>query len=181
VLFRGLAAPSGLSYILTVSAAVRCFSGSGFILAVAVVAVLGPSPTQDAARSQPEPIGVIAGTVSKSDGAPVGDASVRLRSLNDGRAAAETRTDPRGEFRFDVAAAFNPWVLEVVSDRQRVVAVSDVVTIVEAQTVTAALRVHGRIPWSAGYFNNSAAAAITAASSLGITAAGSNGTPVSPR
>ena len=47
--------------------------------------------------------------------------------------------------------------------------------------VRTSVRLRARPPWFSGFFGNAAAAAIAAASSVGITAVGSNGLPASPQ
>ena len=66
-----------------------------------------------------------------------------------------------------------------MGDGDRVLALSDLFAVTPGQQVETVVRLSARTPWVGGFFGNVAAAAIAAASTLGITATGSNGQPIS--
>ena len=127
----------------------------------------------------PVPGGTIVGTAWRADNTPFPQALIRLRDATLGQAIALVRADERGQFQFDRIAA-GEYLLEIVSAGEAVLAVGDVFTVTAGQTVTTYVRLTSRAPWFTGFFGNAAAAAIATASTLGITAIGSSGTPVSP-
>jgi hypothetical protein len=97
-----------------------------------------------------------------------------------GRAVDRTETNAEGEFHFESVEP-GAYVVEIVSDTDRVLALGDLFGVTPGSVVTTAVRLSSRAPWVAGFFTNAAAAAISAASSIGITAVGSSGRPVSPQ
>ena len=128
----------------------------------------------------PAPGGTIVGTAWRADNTPFPRALVRLRDAALGQAIALTRADERGQFQFDQIAA-GVYLVEIVSPGEAVLAVGDVFTVTLGQTVSTFVRLTSRAPWFSGFFGNAAAAAVATASTLGITAIGSSGTPVSPQ
>ena len=58
-------------------------------------------------------------------------------------------------------------------------AVGDLFGVTAGSQATTIVRLSAKTPWFAGFFGNAAAAAIAAASTLGVTAIGSNGSPAS--
>jgi hypothetical protein len=69
--------------------------------------------------------------------------------------------------------------VELVSGSGRVLALSELFTVAAGETVSTSVRLGSKSVWV--FFNNAAAAVIAAASSLGVTAVGSNGRPASPQ
>lgn len=132
--------------------------------------------------SAPVPVtgGTIVGTAWRADNTPFPQALIRLRDATFGQAIALVRADDRGQFQFDQIAP-GEYLVEIVSAGEAVLAVGDVFTVTPGQAVTTYVRLTSRAPWFTGFFGNAAAAAIATASTLGITAVGSSGTPVSPQ
>jgi hypothetical protein len=124
--------------------------------------------------------GIVVGTAWRSDTTPYGQARLRLRNLTTGRGASLTVADREGHFRFDDVDP-GPHLVELVGDGDRVLALSDLFAVIPGQQVQTVVRLNTRAPWVGGFFGNVAAAAIAAASTLGITATGSNGQPISAR
>ena len=61
----------------------------------------------------------------------------------------------------------------------KVLAIGDLFGVSAGGQATTLVRLSSKTPWFAGFFGNAAAAAISAASTLGVTAVGSNGSPAS--
>jgi hypothetical protein len=150
----------------------------------------GSSAGTQQAQSAPEPAprssvspaatGRVIGVAWKSDNTRYPSARIRLRFVTTGRAVDRTATNAEGEFHFERVEP-GPYVVELVSENERVLALGDLFGVAPGSVVTTAVRLSSRAPWFAGFFTNAAAAAISAASSIGITALGSNGRPVSPQ
>jgi hypothetical protein len=122
----------------------------------------------------------VAGTVLNLNGTPHPGELVLLRRLEDGGEVGRVKTDSKGAFRLGVSTE-GVFLLEVRSQRNQVVAVSDPLEIGDGPVATAAVHLRADVPWYARSFGNTAAAAVAAASAHGITALGSSGLPASPQ
>jgi hypothetical protein len=124
--------------------------------------------------------GTILGSAWKGDGTPLPEAILRLRNLETGRGVARTTGNADGRFRFE---AINPgvYVVELLARDDKVLAVGDVFAVTAGGQAVTLVRLSSRAPWVGGFFGNAAAAVIAAASTLGVTATGSSGRPVSPQ
>jgi hypothetical protein len=101
-----------------------------------------------------------------------------LRNIQTGRGVAVAVTNSDGRFRFDLVEP-GAYVVELLSATDKVIAVGDLFGVsADMQSITF-VRLSTTSPWFAGFFGNAAAAAIAAASTLGVTATGSNGRPAS--
>jgi hypothetical protein len=122
--------------------------------------------------------GTITGTAWKGETSPYPQARIRLRNVHTGRAIARTDADSDGRFHFlQVDPA--PYVVELVSEEDKVLAVGDLFSVTAGNESTTLVRLASKTPWLGGFFGNAAAAVISAASTLGVTAAGSSGRPAS--
>ncbi len=124
------------------------------------------------------PAGTILGTVWDAQGQPVPDALVRLRNLTSGRIRAMTRANSAGRFRF-ANVERGSYVLELVNDDDRVIALSQTFTVAPGETVATFVRMAARLPWFLEFFNNAAATVVSSAASIGVTAVAPTGQPVS--
>jgi hypothetical protein len=122
--------------------------------------------------------GVVVGTAWRNDTTPYAQARLRLRNVTTGRAASRSTADSEGHFRFEDVDP-GPYVVELVGDGDRVLALSDLFAVTPGEQIQTVVRLSTRTPWFGGFFGNVAAAAIAPASTLGITATGSNGQPIS--
>ena len=122
--------------------------------------------------------GTIVGTAWRGDTTPYPQARIRLRNVQNGRGLARTVSDGDGRFRFERVEP-GAYVVELLSPDDKVIAVGDLFGVSAGQQSLTAVRLSSRAPWFSGFFGNAAAAAIAAASTLGVTATGSNGRPVS--
>jgi hypothetical protein len=128
----------------------------------------------------PVPTGTIVGTAWRGDNTPLPKALIRLRDAATGEVIGLARADDRGQFQFE-RIAVGQYLVELVSPGDAVLAVGDVFTVIDGQSVSTFVRLTSRAPWLSGFFGNTAAAAVATASALGITAIGSSGTPISPQ
>lgn len=143
--------------------------------AVQELATVASAPALRAMRAG---TGVVLGTAWRSDTTPFDRARLRLRNVTTGRGAGTAVSDREGRFRFDNVEP-GPYVVELLGDNDRVLAVSDLFGVAAEQQVSTIVRLTSRTPFFGGVFGNAAAAAVAAASTLGITATGSNGQPIS--
>ena len=120
------------------------------------------------------------GRAWRADMTPYPQARLRLRDVRTGQTIARTVADDYGQFTFDRVPP-GAYVVELVDHTDRVLALGQLFGVSPDETVTTSVRLTTRSPWFSGFFTNAAAAAIAAASSLGITASGSSGSPVSPQ
>jgi hypothetical protein len=149
----------------------------------ATTAAQTPAPARRNAAASPFPVvttGTVVGSAWKGDTTPYPHARIRLRNAQTGRGVTRTEADVDGRFRF---AEVDPgaYVVELLSDQDKVLAVGDLFGVAAGGEATTLVRLSAKTPWFGGFFGNAAAAAITAASTLGVTAVGSNGRPVSPQ
>jgi len=122
--------------------------------------------------------GTILGTAWRGDTTPYPQARIRLRNVQNGRGVARTVSDHDGRFRFERVDP-GAYVVELLSPEDKVLAVGDLFGVSAGSQSLTAVRLSSRAPWFSGFFGNAAAAAIAAASTLGVTATGSNGRPAS--
>jgi hypothetical protein len=123
-------------------------------------------------------VGLVIGSAWKGDTQPYPQARIRLRDVETGRPVALTISDGDGRFRFERVDP-GAYVVELLSLEDKVLAVGDLFGVLGGAQATTLVRLSAKAPWFAGFFGNAAAAAIAAASTLGVTAVGSNGSPAS--
>jgi hypothetical protein len=163
----------------------RTFAIGVTLAAMLVAAASGRAQTAAATvRSAPQAphsiaaVGSITGTAWTTDTTRYAFARLRLRNVDTGRGTARAQADRDGAFRFvDIEPA--PYVVELVTEHDRVLAVSDLFAVSPGRDVTTVVRLSAKAPWYGGFFGNAAAAVIATASTLGVTARGSNGQPAS--
>ena len=161
----------------------RAPASRAMIVVALLLAISGPSRL--AAQTPPRPesaaaatSGVVIGSAWKGDTTPYAQARIRLRNVESGRAVARTISGADGRFRFERADP-GVYVVELASNEDKVLAVGDLFSVTAGNQSTTFVRLRSKAPWVAGFFGNAAAAAIAAASTLGVTAVGSNGSPAS--
>lgn len=100
--------------------------------------------------------------------------------MKTGRSVTRTEGDAEGRFRF---AAVDPgaYVVELLSSDDKVLAAGNLFGVTAGAETTTVVRLSSKAPWFGGFFGNAAAAVISAASTLGVTAVGSSGRPASPQ
>ncbi len=147
--------------------------------AVGHVAAARPDRVRPALAGRSSAAGTILGTVWDAQNHAVPDAVVRLRNLTTGRIEATTRASQAGQFTFQNVEGGN-YVLELVDDQGRVIAIGQTFSVAPGETVATFVRLGARVPWFAGFFNNAAASAVSSAAGLGLTAVSATGQPASP-
>lgn len=131
------------------------------------------------ASAGPVETGVVRGVVWSGDNSPIPHASVRLRNIETGRVVAASETSSEGRFVF-LEIARSSYLVELMAENGKVRAVGPAFRIEPGQTVSTYVRLPTR-RWYSGMFSNAAAAVIAAASSVGLTAVGTDGPPISPQ
>lgn len=157
----------------------RTISTAAVWLVFCAAAAAGPTQTTRAPASASAVVRTtILGAAWKADNTPLPHARLRLRNVTTGRAEAATIANGRGQFTFSNIEP-GSYVIELVNDEGRVLAVGQTFSLGPGETVATFVRLGARAPWFTGFFSNAALSAIAAASSLGVTALGSDGQPVS--
>jgi hypothetical protein len=168
-----------LNYRRTIAASLACAALAGLICPGGLLAgTRGPSPrarTAPVARSTS-----VHGVVWNADNTPRPNSRVRLRNLQTGRVDASATSNEDGRFTFDSLEG-GSYVIELVGDDGKVIALGQIFRIEPGETVATFVRLGARQPRLAGLFSNAAAAVISAASSAGVTAIGSQAPPASPQ
>lgn len=100
---------------------------------------------------------------------PLPNVEVQLRNLLSGTVEARSRTSDAGEFLFtDIEGG--TYVVELVNDSGRVVALGAPFTVAPGETVATFVRLALPAPWFTTALSNTAAAAVSTAAGLGIAA-----------
>ncbi len=137
--------------------------------------VLAQSATAAAGRS------VIQGNSLTALGGPLPNASLRLRDIRSGRLVQETTSDEAGVFTFKHV---NPgtYIVELLSDKQIVLATSDILIVDDDRLVATVVKLPMRMPVSGLLDGGKGALVIitAAAASAGLLATSTVGQPVSP-
>lgn len=162
-----------------ISAYRRAISAAAVLLVLCAAAAAGPINSKRVRASASAVVGTtILGTAWRADNTPIPQARVRLRNVTTGRVEATTIANGRGQFTFSNIEP-GSYVIELVNDEGRVLALGQVFSLGPGETVATFVRLGARAPWFTGFFSNAATSAVAAASSLGVTALGSDGQPVS--
>ena len=156
----------------------RAMAAGAVLLACLAAAGLSAAETKRARTAGPAVATTILGAAWKADNTPIPRARLRLRNVTTGRPEAVTTANGSGQFTF---AGIEPgsYVIELVNDDGKVLALGQVFSLGPGETVATFVRLSARNSLFGGFFTNAAASAVTAAASLGVTAMGSDGQPVS--
>lgn len=111
--------------------------------------------------------------------APIPHAPVQLRNVTSGRVEARAVTDASGRFVFQDVEGNATYVVELLDERGRVIALGQPFALAPGETVATFVRLAARAPWFAGLFDNTAAAVVSTAASLGVTAVAPSNQPAS--
>jgi hypothetical protein len=111
----------------------------------------------------------VLGAAWNDDNSPIKGAHLRLRNVLTGSIEATAIANDAGQFTFEKVEG-GTYVVELVSDGGRILAVGHPFTIAPGETIATFVRLGTRIPWFQAFFSNAATAATSAAASQGITA-----------
>jgi hypothetical protein len=145
------------------SSAVGALVGLLALPGIAVSDAMSP-PRGPAAASA-----AITGSVWREGNVAVPGARVRLRNYATGRLADTTQANDLGRFVFRNLEGGH-YLLEVVNETGKVLAIGQPLAVAPGETVATFLRLASKAPWLTGFFQNVAAASVSSASSLGVTA-----------
>lgn len=168
-----------LTCVRTIAAPIACAVLAGLICPGGLLAgTSGPgTPARTAAVARST---AVHGVVWNADNTPFPNSTVRLRNLQTGRVDAAVTANEEGRFTFDNLDG-GSYVIELVDGGGKVIALGQTFRIEPGETVATFIRLGVRQPRLAGLFSNAAAAVISAASSAGVTAIGSQAPPASPQ
>lgn len=122
----------------------------------------------------------ILGAAWKADNSPIPEARLRLRNVITGRVEATTIADTAGQFTFSNVEG-GTYVVELLNESGRVLTVGQAFMVALGETVATFVRLEDRSRWYAGFFQNAAIAATSAAAGLGVTALAPVARPVSAK
>ena len=168
-----------VTYVRTIAAPLACAALATLIFPGGLLAGASgpgaPARTAPVARSTS-----VHGVVWNADNTPFPNSKVRLRNLQTGRADATATANEEGRFTFDNLEG-GSYVIELVDGDGKVIALGQTFRIEPGETVATFVRLGVQQRHLAGLFSNAAAAVISAASSAGVTAIGSQAPPASPQ
>lgn len=122
----------------------------------------------------------IEGRALKGTNAPIPQAMLRLRNVASGAILATRLADDAGRFAF-TSVEPGVYLVELVNERNKVLAVSQTFTVVRGETVATFVRLSEKNPWFDGLFGNAAMAVATGAATAGVAAVSPDAiTPVTP-
>jgi hypothetical protein len=123
------------------------------------------TPTADPAKAS----AAVEGVALNANNTPILNAKVRLRSIVTGRIVAVAVANEAGRFEFrDIASG--SFIVELISDDGKVIAVSHRFAAGPGETVHTSVRIGTKVPWFTGFFGNAAAVVASAAAITGVTA-----------
>jgi hypothetical protein len=122
---------------------------------------------------------LIRGTAISADEVPLPAQSVRLRNLNTSTIEQVSITDQAGVFSF-ITAPEIPYIVEIVDQPGRVVAVGDVVIGRAGEVTGGFVMVPAAIPAYSNAFKSTAGAVLSALGGTGLTALAPEAPPLSP-
>lgn len=120
----------------------------------------------------------ILGSAWTANNAPISQARLRLRNVISGRVEATAIANDAGQFAFENVEG-GSYLVELVDEAGKIQVVGHIFTIAQGETVATFVRLGTKVPWFAGFFNNSVMAVSSTAASGGITAIAPVTRPVS--
>ena len=148
----------------------RVFVLGSAVSALLVVSLAAAPPTD------PPPPTSIQGVAWEADNSPIAFAKIRLRNVLNGRIHSGIIADRDGRFVFKEIAP-GAYLLELVNDDGRVLAVGHTFALGPGETVATFVRLPRKAPWFHGFFSNAAGLVAAAAATTGITAVAPEAVP----
>jgi hypothetical protein len=124
--------------------------------------------------------GAVIGTAWQADNSPIANALLRLRNVTSGRIVMGAQSDAMGRFNFTPVVP-GSYIVELVDESGSVRAVGQMFSVGPGDSIATFIRLGSRTGWFDGFFSNAAAAVLSTAASLGVTAVGNGPQPASPR
>jgi hypothetical protein len=121
----------------------------------------------------------ISGIAWDANNNPIAGARVRLRNVATTRIVAATLANEAGRFTFDNIEA-GSYVVELMDEKGKVLGVGPLFNALPGDTIATFVRLASHAPGIGGLFGNTAAAIVSSAAGLGITAVTATGRDVSP-
>ena len=125
------------------------------------------------------PTSTVIGVAREFDNGPVRGARLLLRNVVTGYVEAIAVANQAGEFTFEGFEA-GTYVVELVDADDDVLEVGQVFNVAPGETVATFLKLAEDPSWMAGFFENSAASALSAAAGAGVIGVVPSGDPISP-
>ena len=152
----------------------------GWLLGVVVaVTAAAPATARPAEPGDGPGAGSLTGAVWTQTNEPVPDVLVRLRNVVSRRIERTARANELGRFEFRGLEG-GQYIVEVVGEDGRLLGVGHPLSLAPGEAVATFVRLGMRRPWLSGFFKNAAAAAVSTAANLGLTAVRAPERPVSP-
>lgn len=165
-----------------IAISMRASAGRRLVLALSLALLGWPAAVRTSATALAPPRlsgPPVTGVAWDAHDAPISGARVRLRNVKTAKIAAAAQADEAGRFSFDEVEP-DQYAVELVDAKGHVLAVGQMFTVSAGDAVATFVRLGGRVPGMAALFGNAAAAVVSSAAGLGITAVTPTGTPVSP-
>ena len=148
-------------------------------LALAVAVCLSAAPISAQSPGGPSAASVQGGAWH-ADNTPIPEARLRLRNVVSGRIEATTAADGAGQFVFDDVAE-GTYLVELVSERGKVLAISRTFPVVRGQSVATFVRLPEKDRSLIAFFRNASLGVLASAAIVGVVALSPESvTPVSP-
>lgn len=126
------------------------------------------------------PLASIQGRAWRADNTAIPNAIIRLRNVVSGKIEAITVANEAGQFAFN-GIAEGTYLVELVNEDSKVLAVGQTFTAVPGETATTFVRLGTKVPWFNGLFGNASLAVAASAAAAGVVALSAETvTPVSP-
>jgi hypothetical protein len=121
-------------------------------------------------------LAIVQGVAWNSDNSPITNAPLRLIDTAAGKVVSTAESSARGQFVFP-AVRRGFYVVELLSEGGKVLAVGPSLRVEGGETLSTLVRLPSRRSWYAAMFSNTATGVIALASSVGLTALGTQSAP----
>ncbi len=146
----------------------------------AAVKAARQSASAAAQRAAKDIRSLINGVALDTDQTPLPNATIRLRNLDENKIEQVVTANDLGEFSF-IALPDVAYVVEIVDQAGRVVAVGDVIMANVGEVAGAIVTLPSRLPALAGVFGDTASSVMSAATGTGLTVVDPTLPKLSPR
>ena len=152
----------------------------GVMLSTSVISAQKVAPSAAASKVPARSVkSLINGAAVDRDQTPLPNATVRLRNLQVNKVEQTVATNKSGEFSFSVEPDV-PYVVELADQTGRIIAVGDVITVVNGEVAGAVVAIPSKLPALAGIFGETASSVLSAVAGTGLTVVDPDVPPLSP-